>query len=895
MSLLISINLKENLIKNGLQPFPYKESNKKGYFNKAYFDNKEKTGETATNYNGLFDVDRYFITKAPDAHLGIALKNKNLRDLNNGLVILDFDLKEGDDMSVFKDIVDELGKKGYLNQYEVKNNKKGLHAFVRMSQDDLSKMEFQGKIHRGVNSFVEILTAGKFVRLCPNKDYSVKGNDSNGEHIQFEKVKNITLDELKAFSNDERDRVDFTSKAKARRLLVNEKINFDFKEGDVHFADETQRLIYKYATGCKMSYEDATRLASGLGFARQRKLFQSIDGFKNGKFNELFAGGWAGESKITPYLRDLINALRMNKDKFIIKQKYIDVNDMRKIFQCPEKSILVNAPTGTGKTHSSLTLAKEDNLKVIFAMPNKATVEQQGTKDGIKGVYDNKNMMDALENGNITVCTWNKLANIDEDFDLSEHYLVLDEAHTEVTTSDFRTEVIFDTSQIESRFKKVIRITATTDPLYLGDYNRCFTFIKPDTKKYKATVFEVQDKANANLKLINLLSEKGTNILCLNNDITFNDEYAKTREDAISWNSKTKNDKDYKSLVKNSYVSDKYKVVLATDIFSAGLNIENTGKWKVVINNVCDTALIKQLVARFRKISNITVEIIRVVKEDATRIAFDKDDKIEKMRFVLEENCKTMNDGIIASVNTNIRQDGFYTYKDNEFKVFKPAISLNCWRTHCKNLDSSQLFELFDDGTVDLEVVYCDHVDEVVDEFLDDVQAIKEFKKEQKEIRRERTAVLIAEHQENVYFYIDDEDRQYDNAMLKRYVNYRVKYELEHVASMDFTVDPDTENFTLYKILARNVSNQWKQNEKYKIAKFLYTKINSGDEYNLKELAKDKGFNYGELRKAVKAIWKTETVRRKNGNIEIFLERDCITKYDKKIEKNICECGAFFR
>ncbi len=45
-------------------------------------------------------------------------------------------------------------------------------------------------------------------------------------------------------------------------------------------------------------------------------------------------------------------------------------------------------------------------------------------------------------------------------------------------------------------------------------------------------------------------------------------------------------------------------------MFSAGLNLNNTGDITIFINGFADATLIKQFVARFRKVDSIKVEII---------------------------------------------------------------------------------------------------------------------------------------------------------------------------------------------------------------------------------------------------------------------------------------------
>ena len=123
---MVSKRLIQNLIDNGLQPFLYGKV-KKGLFNSLYYNEKKATGQTFGNTVDILDVFKYMNFKHPDANVGIFLKNKNIRKENNRFLILDFDLKGNDTISVFEVVIEKLKKLKLWEQVEKKRNGNGYH------------------------------------------------------------------------------------------------------------------------------------------------------------------------------------------------------------------------------------------------------------------------------------------------------------------------------------------------------------------------------------------------------------------------------------------------------------------------------------------------------------------------------------------------------------------------------------------------------------------------------------------------------------------------------------------------------------------------------------------------------------------------------------------------
>ena len=487
-------SLAENLIKAGLQPASYCKTNKKIYFNNAYFENKEKTGQTFGNTDFLFDYRKYTKYKEQDANNAIVLKNENLIELNQGYIMLDFDLKGKENISIFDDIVLRLKELELWEQVEHKRNNTGYHLVLRMNPDEIAAISAQCKIYRGEKSFLEVIAAGKFFRLCPNQDYII--DDTEGKYIDFSKVKYIKLQDLLSFSKRKEDRVLKQNTFKRVKNISNEKVNFEIT--DLELETENEKLLYSYIKSKKLDYDEAVKLSYGLGVYKYIKLFEkTIPPSKRHEYVNLFEKGYNSGLKTTQFMNELLNGLHINKNKIQIS-KYIPQEKMEEILLDKKKHVLISAPTGSGKTTAILNAALKLNLKVLFTVPNKAVVAQIKKERGfdLGASYEHFPIMEQIEQYNIVVSTINKIEQIPEYFDLSEYILICDEKHTHITTVDFRAEHIYMINKIKERFKKVIDVTATVEPLYLEDYEEKIYFIKSDDKQYdiNITVTEINNK-----------------------------------------------------------------------------------------------------------------------------------------------------------------------------------------------------------------------------------------------------------------------------------------------------------------------------------------------------------------------------------------------------------------
>ena len=157
---MISKSLIRNLLENGLQPVIGINGEKINDFSNYYKEWKKSQEEknlptSLGDITELVDVEKFFNCK-PENYVGVMLKNTSIREANNGYVILDFDLKGNDDISVFDDIVQSLKKNNLWKQVEVKRNGKGYHLVLLMKYFEIMKCDAKLQIMRGEKSFLEI-------------------------------------------------------------------------------------------------------------------------------------------------------------------------------------------------------------------------------------------------------------------------------------------------------------------------------------------------------------------------------------------------------------------------------------------------------------------------------------------------------------------------------------------------------------------------------------------------------------------------------------------------------------------------------------------------------------------------------------------------------------------
>jgi hypothetical protein len=880
---MISKSLIRNLIENGLQPVIAKNgkredggSLKLNDYSKFYDDWKEEQAAKGLptslgDIKELVDVEKFFNCK-PENYVGVMLKNTSIREANNGYVILDFDLKGNDTMAVFDDIVKDLKQNKLWKQVEVKRNGNGYHIVLLMKQHEIAQCVARIKISRGAKSFLEIFTAGRTLfRLCPNPDYIIEGTlPEQNAHINFSIMDYLPLSLVKSWSKSNKDEITPKSTFEEIEDINNKYIDFSFVDAELE--TEEERLLYAYIKSNKMDYEEAKKMAIGLGVRKYDKLFsKAIPPQKINEYKKLFKKGYFSKFKTTKYIENILSSLKLKKD-VIEFSKYLPFDEVEKILTSESKKTLIIAPTGSGKTFTLITVAKKLNLKMIFTVPNVAVVMQVAKEFKIGSAYGTKSLKKELEKNNIVVCTIDKLSHIQNECYLSEFILVLDEKHTHITTVNFRSTAVFEASSIREKFKKIVDVTATPEPLNLKDYDEQKVFYTPDTKRYAINITVTK---TGKAVLVNKLRESKSDInVILNNDITFNDNAKYRFKPSESINAGTKKNEVYEHILEKQEIPKHIKYLFTTDMFSAGLNLNNTGDITIFINGFADATLIKQFVARFRKVENIKVEIIippREFKPKSKEVLIDKSFAYaEKKLNEFKEAMDT--EKMLLIKKQGIVFDRYFAFdeKTEKIHIFPETIYNSAWKTVMNYCKPTDLLTCFEKGTYTCNIETIDLNKDYG--FNDDVKFEKDAKKEIRRAKKENTISEIEDLDLTITAFKGLEN--YCEATIEKYDELRTKRRISKELALRIISDDDFLEKAIFRY--NQISKDKKgiiETETRKISLYVYKKLAEGKVIKVKEICIRNKFNEAIFKKALIYFWEVKEVRTGKGRLKEILQR----------------------
>ena len=873
---MISKSLIRNLIENGLQPVIVRSGEKRNDFSKFYDDWKKEQAvkELPTSLGDikeLVPVEKFFNMK-PENYVGVMLKNTPIREANNGYVVLDFDLKGNDTMSVFDDIVNDLKQNKLWKQAEVKRNGNGYHIVMLMKQHEISQCVTRIKILRGEKSFLEIFTAGRTLfRLCPNPDYVIEGTlPEHNAYINFSMVDYLPLSLVKSWSKSNKDEITPKSTFEEIEDINNKYI--DFSLVDAELETEEERLLYAYIKSNKMDYEEAKKMAIGLGVKKYDKLFaKAIPKSKIKEYNRLFKKGYFSKFKTTKYIENILSSLKSKKD-VIEFNKYLPFSEVEKILTSESKKTLIIAPTGSGKTFTLITVAKKLNIKMIFTVPNVAVVMQVAKEFKIGSAYGTKSLKKELENHNIVVCTIDKLSHIQNERYLSEFILVLDEKHTHITTVNFRSTAVFEASSIREKFKKIIDVTATPEPLNLKDYDEQKVFHTPDTKKYNINITVTK---TGKAVLVNKLRESKSDInVILNNDIAFNDNAKLRFQPSESINAGTKKNEVYEHILEKQEIPKHIKYLFTTDMFSAGLNLNNIGDIAIFINGFADATLIKQFVARFRKADNLKVEIIIPPREFKP---ISKEVLIDKSFIYAEKKLNEFKNASDSETMFLIKKQGIvfdryfaFDEKTQKIHIFPETIYNSAWKTVMNYCKPTDLLTCFEKGTYTCNIESIDLNKDYG--FNEDVKFEKDAKKEIKKAKKENTIKEIEDLDLTIIAFKGLDN--YCEATIEKYEELRIHRNISKELALRIISDDDFLEKAIFRYnqLSRDKKGVI-ETETRKTSLYIYKKLQEGKVIKVKEICIRNKFNETIFKKALNYFWEVRDIRTGQGRLKEVIKR----------------------
>lgn len=370
---------------------------------------------------------------------------------------------------------------------------------------------------------------------------------------------------------------------------------------------------------------------------------------------------------------------------------------------------LLIAPTGSGKTNSTINILKRYKVKSIFIVPNATNVEQIMNEYDIPGAYGDLSAEDQLSKGDVVVMTWDKFEQI-KNIDLSEYIAVVDEIH-QTFTDMYREKKIKGLYNNLSKCKGRIDITATPNKLDFNIYEFVCEYKQNTQTKYNVKLY---NKLNDS-KIINIINNSKKSAL-LKDDTAYL-EYIKNsinkNSDIITSSSKDSN-ATYFEIVNNSSMKN-VDVLLNTSVIVAGVNINEPNITDIIVIGVKDIATIKQYVARFRSLEEVNIHIFNSNYNQDISNTYEIEWLVnERLKEVNEDieyyNRKNKREFITQKLGLKmIKLEGsneyYYDNETREYKVNMPGIRNACYMNYYRNADILSFKELLMEYFENVEVI----------------------------------------------------------------------------------------------------------------------------------------------------------------------------------------------
>lgn len=319
-------------------------------------------------------------------------------------------------------------------------------------------------------------------------------------------------------------------------------------------------------------------------------------------------------------------------------KKYIPNDVAIELLERKEK-LIVNSPTGSGKTSAFMTafksLASSKFDFFIFVAPTIALSEQIAmnhnvtcAKGGIKGL---KNMIvrKAIDGERVFVSTYDKAAElisflqkgIDyEDNPKPSFYLVYDEVHKLTEAYNYRFSTIDQLNELADMATSLIGLTGTPDDLYKKEFDKLIKIengVRESTNidyrvfTYDTTENGVTTPENADLMLIPVvrgLLQQTRVLMFINNKERIQRIARLLKREGINVQTVTSDKRQsttYTNIVEKSTIGEDFQVVISTSILADGVSLNNELNFSCLVvadrdSQLFNVSTIKQMSHRFR-------------------------------------------------------------------------------------------------------------------------------------------------------------------------------------------------------------------------------------------------------------------------------------------------------
>jgi len=433
------------------------------------------------------------------------------------------------------------------------------------------------------------------------------------------------------------------------------------------------------------------------------------------------------------------------------------------------KYSLLQAYTGTGKSHLMFNILKENKIQYIYVLPNIAVVNNLSKEKDIPAINSEtkNNFKKILESGRSLVCTVDQLKNISkiQRNILKNVILIIDEAHYYVGAVSFRKKAInYLIDALKRTFRNIVMVTATPGPLELLRYPS-IDILKIETPTHTKYTFNSVFIEEGNIdKMKEFINKLDGQVIMYNNTSKLDNKViTKDMEGWYSINADTpKSDKLRKAIIEEQTIPEYVKVLIATDIFTAGLNIKHSNVKHAILNNAHDPTILAQFIARIRDKEELTVHYFNGTEAPAIKPKFDEYveplsnfsadamialDKLKNRKVTADYMVKHYKD--FELVNYILRNNVVESFEVNEFAVVNKTYRNILHNapyynilTYAANLPEFKNIEEADDFFEEHEDIF------TTEQWFDvDVNELKKIREEEREANRieeeERTNKIL--------------------------------------------------------------------------------------------------------------------------------------------------------
>lgn len=288
------------------------------------------------------------------------------------------------------------------------------------------------------------------------------------------------------------------------------------------------------------------------------------------------------------------------------------------------KRVAMIAPTGGGKTHAMIEVAKklvakDVNRKVVFAFPTRMQAIQS-QKYGVERIIAGE-FMDSKKT--IVGCTYEKVSDVNDYIEgkndpQEKVTLIIDESHLCVTQNYFREEGIQNIIDAieENLYDSVLLITATPASISLFHFDRILEFKSLNNTPNIGRI-EVIEAESVQGYLESLDYDKEFPLIRWNNKEKIKAFRKHMGDEGILLEQITSDDKEapiYMNIVENEEIDGKgIKGILTTSVLDAGTNIKKYPSNMVPIAVFDDDNFSLDNVEQFFNRARNHVEVARVV------------------------------------------------------------------------------------------------------------------------------------------------------------------------------------------------------------------------------------------------------------------------------------------